>query len=120
MSIGWKIWLGVLGVVAVGGGLLLHNTASENFDLNSLQTSGAPQQAVVAQWHTNDLLTIVIFELAVAIIAVVSMAFVLIPTDGQVGPVNSIPWTKPKPQTSQSDVDVEEAAKPGDPPASEV
>jgi hypothetical protein len=76
MSTGWKVWLGLLGVVSLYG-LVLVGQAQDAADLNEILASGAPQQTVVGLWHLRDLITVVVFESIVLIVAVVSVGIAL-------------------------------------------
>jgi preprotein translocase subunit SecY len=73
--------LGLLAVVSVLGGIVLVASAGVANQANEALTSGAPQQAVVAGWHTNDLLQVVVFELVVLVVAVVSVVFAVVRTE---------------------------------------
>lgn len=76
MSVGWKVWLGLLGAASLYGFVLI-GQAQEAADLNEILASGAPQQTVVGLWHLQDLAAAVIYELVVLIVAVVSVGIAL-------------------------------------------
>jgi hypothetical protein len=105
VSNGWKVWFGFLGAAAVVGGLGLYSSASSNFDANNSLAGGAPQQSVVAVWHTNDLLTIVILELVIAVVAVVSVGYVLRESLGPRGPIDEVKPVIVKDEVVQQDRD---------------
>jgi hypothetical protein len=89
MSNGWKIWFGLLGLGALAGVWLVIN-AQEAADLNEALATEAPQQTVTALWHLRDLMTVVIFELIVLVVAVLS-----------VGGLMSVSRAQPAPGTAR-------------------
>ncbi len=76
MSIGWKIWFALL-ILAALYGLVMINDAQTAAELNDVQSTGAPQQTVVALWQLNDMAAIVVYELIVAAVAIASIGLYL-------------------------------------------
>ena len=77
MSIGWKIWFALLMLAALYG-LVMINDAQMVADANDVQSTGAPQQTVVALWQLNDMAAIMVYELIVAVVAIASIGLYLV------------------------------------------
>jgi len=77
VSIGWRIWFALL-IVAALYGLVMINDAQSAAEVNNVQSTGAPQQSVVALWQLNDMAAIVVYELIVVVVAIASIGLYLV------------------------------------------
>jgi hypothetical protein len=75
MSKGWKIWIGVLAVISVILAISGLDYYHKEWRMDNAFASGAPQQTVVAVWHTNGLLTLLVLEVMLLTLVAVSYAF---------------------------------------------
>ena len=65
-------------IVAALYGLVMINDAQSAAEVNDVQSTGAPQQSVVALWQLNDMAAIVVYELIVAVVAIASIGLYLV------------------------------------------
>lgn len=80
MSIGWRIWFALL-IIAALYGLVMIGDVQQAAELNQSDVLGAPQQTVVGVFQVADLVTIIIYELIVGVVAIASLGLLVISRD---------------------------------------
>ena len=80
MSNGWRIWFALL-ILAALYGLVMLSDAREVADLNASEVSTVAQQTVASVLEVADVAAIIVYELIIAVVAIVSLGLLLISRD---------------------------------------